>query len=328
MIQGIDVAHYQGDVDWVKVAAQGIDWVGFKVTEGDGFIDPTWAANADGTQAAGIRHRLGYHWLSHNIDVDRQVGWFLRTFYAANPLPEGVGVMLDVEEAGCTEDMVLRWCEGVEAHTGRPVAVYTGVFFAGGSIWESELIYNAATRRPRVLAAYVDEAKARFYASPWWADAWQYTSSGQVDGVPTRVDMDRVDNPGAFDDVCGYVVPEAIVTELTNGDDEMLLLDYNGLILVTDYFIVKRIKSGDTVAGPTIPRTKAQITALLGDVMYTDGPSPFSGIPGYEDPELDGLWNARPQAQAAATLDGESIAQGIVNQVVAKLAGLKIVVEQ
>jgi len=108
--------------------------------------------------------------------------------------------MLDAEQDGITEGECLQWLEQVEAQTGLPCAVYTGGYVAGGTIWHSALIFDG--RRPRVFAAYTDEAAARGHADgiPW--DAWQFSATGRVPGIAANCDEDQVDNPGAFDRVC------------------------------------------------------------------------------------------------------------------------------
>ena len=39
-MNGIDVSHYQGDIDWEIIEGQGIDFAFIKATEGSSHIDP------------------------------------------------------------------------------------------------------------------------------------------------------------------------------------------------------------------------------------------------------------------------------------------------
>ena len=202
-MKGLDVAKYQLDIDWAQVAAAGYEWAAFKATLGTKVVDPKFAQNRAGAEAAGIRYRLAYHWITPNESPEAQVDHLLATI---GPLRRGEGIMLDAEQAGITEEQVYLWLAYVEQRTGRPAAaVYFGRYVAGGAIWSSGRIFNG--RRPRVFAAYIDEARATKLAAPHGWDAWQFTSDGQVPGVPARVDLDRVDAPAAFDIVCGLDVP-------------------------------------------------------------------------------------------------------------------------
>lgn len=196
---GIDVSRYQGDVDWRAVRAQGMAWSACKATQGRRWVDPTFSANRAGMAAAGFPVRLFYHWLSHDVPATVQAAHFLRT---VGGLAVGEGVMLDAEEDGITLAQCIEWCRLVEAATGRPVAVYTGVYVAGRTIWQSPVLFDG--RRARVLAAYTSEARARRIAAPHAWDAWQWTGSGTVAGVDGPVDIDQVDHMPAFLRACGY----------------------------------------------------------------------------------------------------------------------------
>ena len=207
---GIDVSHYQGVIDWGKVAGSGVVWAATKATQGTGFVDKTLSRNRVGMTEQRIKHRLFYHWLNptnivlrasstaRKADARKQAAHFLATIGRLLP---GEGVMLDAEQAGIRADQTLAWCEYVEAATGRPVAVYTGAYVAGGEIWKSPAIYNG--RRPRVFAAYTSEARAKDHARPHKWDVWQWTGTGEMPGVNGDVDIDQVDNPDIFDAVCG-----------------------------------------------------------------------------------------------------------------------------
>lgn len=60
--QGIDVSHYQGDIDWKKVAGSGITFAFVKATEGETYKDPTFMRNAEGAADAGLLAGA-YHFL-------------------------------------------------------------------------------------------------------------------------------------------------------------------------------------------------------------------------------------------------------------------------
>lgn len=195
---GIDVSKWQGTIDWAQVRASGITWSACRTWDRDlRDVDATFAANRAGQAFA--RHRLLYYWLEPGralIGVDE-------FFWAVGQLHDGEGVMLDAEQEGITEGECLQWLEAVEARTGRPCAVYTGGYVAGGTIWHSRLIFDG--RRPRVFACYSAEGDcANIHADgiPW--DAWQYSATGRVPGIAANCDEDQVDNPGAFDRCCGH----------------------------------------------------------------------------------------------------------------------------
>jgi lysozyme len=211
-LDGIDVSKWQGAIDWGAVSSEGLSWVAARVWDRDtGAPDETWPANRAGMAFA--RHRLGYFWL---LPGQGALGaqQFLET---VGTLAAGEGAMLDAEQDGITEQDCLDWLAPVEAATGRPAAVYTGGYVAGGTIWTSSRIYDGT--RPRIFAAYCDEGEARGHAQGIAWDVWQYSNEGSMFGVPALVDLDQVDNPAAFDSCCGLTC-----TIQTIGASPMLVL--------------------------------------------------------------------------------------------------------
>lgn len=202
-IDGIDVYHGQGVVDWptVKTACHGAGWAACKASQGIRFRDPTLDINRAGIAAAGFRYRGLYHWLSPNVDPIVQAQYFLACI--GGNLGPNEFAMCDAEEAGITADQTLVWCQTVEAVTRRPVAVYTGVYTAGGSLWRDLRIFDG--QRARVLAAYTTETEARALADPYGFDVWQSDggATGTCPGVIGPCDLDYVENPIMFEVACG-----------------------------------------------------------------------------------------------------------------------------
>lgn len=187
---GTDVSEFQGMIDFTSLQRSGITWAGMRVRHSR--TDRMFFRNRAGL--AFCRHRLLYHFLEPGESATA----YLST---VGTFAQGEGAMLDAEAAGITVDDCVRWCDQVEAATQRPVAVYTGKFVSGGSIWASTRIFNG--QRARIFAAYTTEFNARTLASPFTWDAWQFTDKGTLPGIATLVDLDQVDNPAVFDRVCG-----------------------------------------------------------------------------------------------------------------------------
>src|SRR5262245_17581145 len=60
---GIDVSAHQGDIEWTRVAADDIEFVYVKATEGRDFVDARFAANWWDAGAAGL-DRGAYHFFT------------------------------------------------------------------------------------------------------------------------------------------------------------------------------------------------------------------------------------------------------------------------
>ena len=62
-LQGVDVSHFQGDIDWEVLKDQGISFAYIKATEGSGHVDTRLDANYQGVRESGIIYGF-YHFLS------------------------------------------------------------------------------------------------------------------------------------------------------------------------------------------------------------------------------------------------------------------------
>ena len=54
-VRGVDVSHYQGDIDWSVFERQGIEFAYIKATEGSGMVDDRFWENWDKAREAGIK---------------------------------------------------------------------------------------------------------------------------------------------------------------------------------------------------------------------------------------------------------------------------------
>jgi GH25 family lysozyme M1 (1,4-beta-N-acetylmuramidase) len=81
VVYGIDVSHWQGELNWLRIWNEGFRFCGIKATEGpypngSKYTDPRYARNARRSRARGFV-RFPYHFLV-NAPVRRQVAHFLR----------------------------------------------------------------------------------------------------------------------------------------------------------------------------------------------------------------------------------------------------------
>ncbi|MFP5288949.1 MAG: glycoside hydrolase family 25 protein [Thermoanaerobaculia bacterium] len=183
-VQGIDVSHFQGVVDWQKVAQAGMSFAFAKATEGITYTDPQFAANWAGIRAAGLL-RGAYHFFEANDDATAQAQHFLAMVQlAAGDLPP----VLDVETtAGVSTEQiwsgVSTWLQVVEQATGRRPILYTAPGF-----WNAHQPDLALTRYPLWLADYAAQPVLPDGWTSWLF--WQHSQTGSVAGVTGAVDLD------------------------------------------------------------------------------------------------------------------------------------------
>ncbi len=71
-IQGVDVSHFQGDIDWNVLESQGISFAYIKATEGSNYIDSYLEQNYQGIQNTGLKYGF-YHFLSLESSPETQL---------------------------------------------------------------------------------------------------------------------------------------------------------------------------------------------------------------------------------------------------------------
>lgn len=180
-ISGIDVSHYQGDIDWRAVAASGVRFAFVKVTSGADDIDPRFRQNWAATAAAGL---LSPSLLPTDLSCRRPGEAFsvpsspwtslLCHRRSTSKSPRGRPAAL---RAG-----IKTWLASGESTLGRKPVLYTDPSFwrANGSA-----DFGAYALR---LACYSDRPELPQGWQTW--TFWQHSDTGQVRGIQGAVDLD------------------------------------------------------------------------------------------------------------------------------------------
>jgi len=179
---GIDISNHQGKIDWDDVATDNVSSVYMKATEGDDFVDKSFAANWSGAASAGIA-RGAYHFFTLCSSGAAQAANFLRVVPTD---PQALPPAVDLEYSGCsrrpdnaTFQQELRiFIETVESKVGKPVVVYALPSFTKtypiADTWDRERWVRRLFRRP---------------TNDGWA-VWQVSDRGRVKGIDEPVDID------------------------------------------------------------------------------------------------------------------------------------------
>ena len=77
-VRGVDVSHYQGDIDWQVLASQDIDFAFIKATEGSTYVDENFAKNYENAQKTHLRVGA-YHFFSFDSSGEKQSENFIKT---------------------------------------------------------------------------------------------------------------------------------------------------------------------------------------------------------------------------------------------------------
>jgi lysozyme len=178
VIPGIDVSHYQGEIDWPTLKASGqIDFAFIKATDGSLGIDPSFYRNANQAQSAGVLHGF-YHFMRAD-DVPGQIANVLKV--VTQDALETHPLMLDVEVAAITLAQVKQFL----------AAIPQAILYADRSMLTSWFLKDSLSaifqNVPLWLAEY---GVSDPVVAPWstWT-FWQY-GTGRVPGISTLVDLD------------------------------------------------------------------------------------------------------------------------------------------
>ena len=195
MIPGIDVSHWQKQIDWAAVKNSGIRFAFYKATEfppgkTELFIDPQLFNNARGTVEHKI-HSAPYHFYRTHISPTVQAFAFLEVI---KDLTFNLPPVIDLELAGkrglsLCED-VQKFCVTLESVLGVVPIIYTS-----GGFWRSYMLYDKFTNVERFSGYPLWLAQWGFtLPKPLYpfsmAKFWQYSQTGRVPGVITHVDLD------------------------------------------------------------------------------------------------------------------------------------------
>ncbi|MBT9778007.1 glycoside hydrolase family 25 [Clostridium sp. MCC353] len=77
-VRGVDVSHYQGEIDWNALSGQGIQFAFIKASEGSGHVDENFAGNWENVKETGI-YSGAYHFFSFDSPGDSQADLFIST---------------------------------------------------------------------------------------------------------------------------------------------------------------------------------------------------------------------------------------------------------
>lgn len=183
--KGIDVSFYQGNIDWAKVKASGVEFAFVRVSDGLVNLDSKFAQNWSGSRAAGVI-RGAYQFFRPNLDAKAQADLFLEKI--GTLAPDDLPPVIDVEATGSQSASVIAakvrtWIDIVEAATGKKPIIYTGYYFWRDSVGDAKF-----PGYPLWIAAYVNHCPDIPTGWATW-DFWQTSSTGQIPGIGTDTDV-------------------------------------------------------------------------------------------------------------------------------------------
>ncbi len=198
----IDVSGWQGDIDWAKAKADGVEGVIIRLGYGEGNnADKKAQRNISECKRLGIP--FGIYWYSYadtpalakeeGADVVSKLKQF-----GVNPSDLAYPVYYDLEkwtweghkpptDPNVYNNIVNNWYSALQSAGYKNLGVYSYTSYLQGPLKHAD-IYAKTTW----VAQY--GARMGFDSFPTNSRGWQYTSSGKVNGISGNVDMNAFGN--------------------------------------------------------------------------------------------------------------------------------------
>jgi len=187
--RGVDLSHFNVSAEFHEMVDAGISFVYLKATQGENFVDPTYADRR--VRALSVGLRVGsYHFYDPQSPASEQADQFLHTI--GKLLPGELPPALDLEATPGWDSIsqservhqVDSWLNEVEGGLGVRPMIYTSMGW-----WKGEFGNADFSGHPLWLAHY-DSAPGDTGLWKYWT-AWQYGQFGSVSGAGTGdVDTD------------------------------------------------------------------------------------------------------------------------------------------
>jgi GH25 family lysozyme M1 (1,4-beta-N-acetylmuramidase) len=196
-LEGIDVSHWQGTIDWSKVRAAGKKFAFIKASEHTSFVDNKYQTNRSNAKAAGLKVGA-YHFARPDLgttDAYAEADHFIET---ADWKSGELRPVLDLEDTGGLSSSALQtWVKAflqrIYDRTGVRAIIYVSPSFwsskMGNSSWFAQNGYDILW-----IAHWTTASSPSVPADNWGGRGWtfwQYTSDGSVSGISGRVDLNR-----------------------------------------------------------------------------------------------------------------------------------------
>ena len=198
----IDVSGWQGDIDWAKAKADGVEGAIIRLGYGEGNnADKKAQRNISECKRLGIP--FGIYWYSYadtpalakeeGADVVAKLKQF-----GVNPSDLAYPVYYDLEkwtweghkpptDPNVYNNIVNNWYSALQSAGYKNLGVYSYTSYLQGPLKHADIYAKTAW-----VAQY--GARMGFDSFPTNSRGWQYTSSGKVDGISGNVDMNAFGN--------------------------------------------------------------------------------------------------------------------------------------
>lgn len=178
-VRGIDVSHYQGEIDWSVIAEQNISFAFVKATEGSTYVDETFLYNFNSARQNGVPVGA-YHFFSYDSSGKAQAENFIKNVI---PFDGMLPPVIDIEFYGNKEEdppskeavdtELAAFISAIEKHYGLKPILYATEITYELYLADDYAEYDIWIRNVTDTPSLSDGREWTF---------WQYTNRGRLDG--------------------------------------------------------------------------------------------------------------------------------------------------
>lgn len=191
--KGIDVSKYQGDIDWEKVKADGVEYAFIRLGirgygTGKIVLDEKFTDNIQGANDAGVK--VGVYFFTQAVTVEEAIEEAEFVLEQIASYQVDYPVVLDVEKvsestARMNQITVEERTEIVKAFCDRiQEAGYDTMIYGNMEMFSVLLDFKQLENYDKWYAYYDS-----YVYFPYDYEVWQYSEKGIVDGIETEVDL-------------------------------------------------------------------------------------------------------------------------------------------
>jgi len=186
-VKGVDVSHYQGEIDWRALRQSGVRFAYIKATEGASLRDPRFGENWQRSHEAGML-RAAYHFFSLCKSGAVQVANFIAAIPGntgslphaldvehMEPCPKGRRIARPLAEIGA-------FLDAAEKHFGQRPLIYTTREFYEAHFRKGWTADQLGKERFWLRSLHRPPGYGRWLL-------WQYHNRGRRDGIDGPVDL-------------------------------------------------------------------------------------------------------------------------------------------
>lgn len=184
--RGIDVSRHQKTIDWEKVAADNVQFVYIKATEGATYQDPMFRKNIEGAQKAGLLVGV-YHYFRMTSSPEKQFENFKKAMkdYKMDLVP-----MIDVEPSD--KEMAGKSVKDLQKNLDKFIALIKAEYGVPPMIYGTQRSYNTYCA-PKYNKYHLYIGRYGSHSPEIKGEGtytiWQYTENGKINGITEDVDI-------------------------------------------------------------------------------------------------------------------------------------------